>query len=112
MKAACAGWGRGGGRGALDYGVWTYSLGIGLAGALSLTVYVLLIGFAIVLGVLLVRTLLWVIRALTVYVRERELRLDLLLADDDPDESEPADPSGPTGPGAGPDAGGPPAPHA
>jgi len=65
-----------------------YSSGIGLASALSLTVYVLIIGFAIVLGVLLIRTLLWVIRLLMVCVRERELHLDLQLAGDDPDESD------------------------
>lgn len=89
-----------------------YSSGIGLAGVLGLTFYVVLIGFAIVLGVLLVRTLLWVIRALTIYVRERELRLDLLLAGDDPDGSGPTDPRGPDGPGAGPGTGGPTAPPA
>jgi len=89
-----------------------YSSGIGLAGVLGLTVYVVLIGFAIVLGVLLVRTLLWVIRALTVYVRERELRLDLLLAGDDPDGSGPTDPRGPEGPAPSHGTGGPTAPPA
>jgi hypothetical protein len=60
-----------------------YSNGFSLVGVLYPVFLVVVFALAITLGVLLVRTLLWVIRALTVYTRERELRIDLLLSDDD-----------------------------
>jgi len=69
------------------------SVGFSLVGVLYPLLVVIVIALALVLGVLLIRTLLWVIRALTVITRERELRLDLLLAGDDDHRGDP--PSGP-----------------
>jgi len=70
---------------------------IGTYSIVVLLTYVVVLGFAVVLGVLLVRTLLWVIRALQSSVRERELRMDLLLATGD-DPTDPADPAKPADP--------------
>ena len=53
---------------------------------------VALVALAVVIGVLLIRTLLWVIRALQSIVRERELRIDLLVAGDDPEGPAPVTP--------------------
>ena len=77
-----------------------YSNGFSLVGVLYPVFLVVVFALAVTLGVLLIRTLLWVIRALTVYTRERELRIDLLLAsDDDPAAPTPPAPSGgPSGP--------------
>ncbi|MBF4600406.1 hypothetical protein ITJ55_06260 [Frigoribacterium sp. VKM Ac-1396] len=82
----------------------TYGPGFGfsLIGVLYPVFFVVVAALAITLGVLLIRTLLWVIRALSAVTRERELRIDLLLADDGP--AGPARPSasstddGPGGP--------------
>jgi len=68
------------------------SNGYSIVGILYPVFFVVVIALALTLGVLLIRTLLWVIRALTAYTRERELRIDLLLADDGP--------AGPTAPPA------------
>jgi len=72
----------------------TYGPGFGfsLIGVLYPVFFVVVAALAITLGVLLIRTLLWVIRALSAVTRERELRIDLLLADDGP--AGPARPSG------------------
>lgn len=78
-----------------------FSNGFSLVGVLYPVFVVVLFALAITLGVLLIRTLLWVIRALTVYTRERELRIDLLLAGDDDDPATPTPPptsGGPSGP--------------
>lgn len=71
----------------------TYGPGFSLIGVLYPVFFVVVAALAITLGVLSIRTLLWVIRALSAITRERELRIDLLLADDGP--------AGPTGPPAG-----------
>ena len=78
------------------------SNGYSIVGILYPVFFVVVAALAITLGVLLIRTLLWVIRALSAVTRERELRIDLLLADDGP--AGPARPSasstddGPGGP--------------
>jgi len=69
-----------------------FSNGFSLVGVLYPVFFVVVFALAVTLGVLLIRTLLWVIRALAAYTRERELRIDLLLAGDD-------DPAGPPAPG-------------
>ncbi len=69
-----------------------YSNGFSLVGVLYPVFFVVVFALAVTLAVLLIRTLLWVIRALAAYTRERELRIDLLLAGDD-------DPAGPPAPG-------------
>ena len=71
-----------------------YSNGFSLVGVLYPVFFVVVFAFAVTLAVLLIRTLLWVIRALTAYTRERELRIDLLLAGDDDPDGPPA-PDGP-----------------
>ena len=70
----------------------TYGPGFGfsLIDVLYPVLVLVVVALAITLGVLLIRTLLWVIRALSAITRERELRIDLLLADDGA--------AGPTGP--------------
>lgn len=73
-----------------------YSNGFSLVGVLYPVFFVVVFALAVTLGVLLIRTLLWVIRALSAYTRERELRLDLLLAGDDP--AAPPTPGEPAGP--------------
>lgn len=84
------------------------SYGFDLFGLLSTVIYLVVVAFAVLLGILLVRTLLAVIRALGVWTRERELRIDLMLADDGPLPPSSAgsgtggDPAGPTGPSAAP----------
>lgn len=75
-----------------------FSNGFSLVGVLYPVSFVVVFALAVTLAVLLLRTLLWVIRALTVYTRERELRIDLLLAGDD-DPAGPVDPSAPRVPG-------------
>ncbi|ROS52629.1 hypothetical protein [Frigoribacterium sp. PhB24] len=73
-----------------------FSNGYSIVGILYPVFFVVVFALALTLGVLLVRTLLWVIRALTAYTRERELRIDLLLAEDGP--ADPVDPSAPRAP--------------
>ncbi|KQO46337.1 MULTISPECIES: hypothetical protein [unclassified Frigoribacterium] len=75
-----------------------FSNGFSLVGVLYPVFFVVVFALAVTLAVLLIRTLLWVIRALTVYTRERELRIDLLLAGDD-GPAGPVDPSAPGVPG-------------
>lgn len=64
--------------------------GFSLIDVLYPVLVLVVVALVITLGVLLIRTLLWVIRALSAITRERELRIDLLLADDGA--------AGPTGP--------------
>ncbi|MET4052796.1 hypothetical protein ABID81_002168 [Frigoribacterium sp. PvP054] len=87
----------------------TYGPGFGfsLIDVLYPVLVLVVVALVITLGVLLIRTLLWVIRALSAITRERELRIDLLLADDVT-----SGPTGPTGPATPPADGGPVGPTA
>lgn len=71
----------------------TYGPGFSIIDVLYPVFFVVVAALAITVGVLLVRTLLWVIRVLSAITRERELRIDLLLADDGP-AGPPASPAG------------------
>jgi hypothetical protein len=75
----------------------TYGSGFSIYDLVYGVALVALLALSITLAVLLIRTLLAVIRALGAYTRERELRIDLMLADDA--AGGPVPPVGPGGPG-------------
>lgn len=74
----------------------TYGSGLSIYDLVYGVALVALLALSITLAVLLIRTLLAVIRALGAYTRERELRIDLMLADDA--AGGPVPPVGPGGP--------------